>query len=590
MLPHKLFAHLKHSLPIIFLSCALTLTLGIPLGITMYRAVPVWLGVPPSHIEDSVYYYSRIKAATTDGVYFTNSAYQVSEDTPASSFAISEWLAGIPYALTHSWGVTIVWNNLVWPLLTVLFLFLFFGELGISKWAQAIGTYLTFLQMLLLFERPVIMQIPFVAFALLLWCSSLWLRRTDWRTTALFGFVLAFVVLSWVFMASIAALVCMGIATYLFVLRDWVRFWWLVRVGTIAALLVFPVIVPLLPAFSDPSYFGMLEHFGLVLSHIPSLDAWYYGRWLVLLGLIVLVTECANAWSIRKLERGALVTLIFTASFLVGLCIPVFTGSDLNVGSHIGRFVFPMVAIGVVYVLDRMYAQKRFASISIYAHAFVLCVVLLLVFALGINIVKRNIPRIPTAQAFAEYEAYAAPLSFLESREPVPVVIQANSTISELIPLVTKHQVLFVQYGGYYIVPEQEIMERYVTSKFPGRLTIESLKSEASSFDLGAATYLVQVDERAYTLCELVQKILPNHKACVKPRTYTEIRGDGFFNTYLETYNKEVLPHISTYYAKYKVAYVIVDTRVDSMKSVPTVYGSRVYSDGRFDIYQTKLD
>ena len=115
--------------------------------------------------------------------------------------------------------------------------------------------------------------------------------------------------------------------------------------GMLTAILIIPFGIYTLLQMSGPYYFETLTRIGLVYTRIPAIEAFFYGRWIV----IALITLGSLWFFFPKKEGGDREKKIFWfatgAALFVGLFLNVITGVELTLAVHIGRFVILWMAM-----------------------------------------------------------------------------------------------------------------------------------------------------------------------------------------------------------------------------------------------------
>src|SRR3989344_7436923 len=105
---------------------------------------------------------------------------------------------------------------------------------------------------------------------------------------------------------------------------------------------------------------------GLVITRLPPMEAYYYGRWLILGGLV---------WAIlfrKKFTDKVAYVFIVNAAILLALLSNIITGKDFLIATHINRFsvlwFVLTVCIGAYYFIKNKYWNKKvYATVPVLA-------------------------------------------------------------------------------------------------------------------------------------------------------------------------------------------------------------------------------
>lgn len=452
-----------------------------------------------------------------------------------------------------------------------------------------IGSLAVISQMILLFERPVVMQVPYAVFMIFMLAFVLWVKQPSRLHATLLGIVAALGAAVWVFLGGMIAITLMLTFVFYCAVRNWTRVQNLILAGVLSLVLVSPIVFFQIAVANSSDYTDMLQRFGLVLSHIPAADAWYFGRWMVVGCAIAGLSWFFQRHRLSKGEQDSMVMFILLSlGTLLAIASPIFLGKDLNNASHTGRFAFPLLAATVVYALHYWFWTSRWKSLSRVSLAILgLCLAFSSV-GIFLNVVKRNLPYVPSSSAIAEVQSYAAPLRFLETYSVEPAVVWANTTASQYIPVVTQHSVLFVSYGGYYLISDDEIEARYVASLYPQPPSVSFLQEQAPEYDLGRVSYMAQVLERPRGLCKVTGGVLFSG-ACNLDASYVALRGDDFFEHLSALYAEMVASDINTTLDRFDVQYILRDREQDQSLDPSSIRGKEIYDDGRFIIYEREV-
>ncbi len=461
-----------------------------------------WHGVIPAHIEDAYYYYARIKAAASGDFFLQTLPYGGAHAIPPS-WSVSEGLAALPLILSGSWGFTIIFNIMFWAIVSASLLYVLFRTFGANRYVAALGVVFAGSQLLLLMTRPVSMQVPYAAYLAILASLAYYLTAPSFRKAFFFIGAIVFGLFVYTFVGQVGIL--SGVLVLLlhvikkenmnlrnFVLAGLV----LLPLGMLFALIMFS-------AASAPTFNELLLRYGLVYTRTPSLDVFNYGRWLVLSLAMWAFLSRMYSWNSPTILFGVVSSVALLSSFFVH----VITGSDIESAVHLGRMVFPLVAIHAVLVAVLL-GKSKMKSLAWYG-ALMICIVLL--GASMKNIYERNVVRLPNAAAFATANKYEGVLAYFRM-ENVRATVRASEPLAGLLLIHTDAKPLFTYQGGLYQVSDTEQKERYLLQKYPSAVSASTLEDEADDVLVNIpkhndpATYLPAYLEEMLVLSKTVNK------------------------------------------------------------------------------------
>ena len=460
--------YIFENLPLIFLSVVTLIAAAIPVAIGVMRAAPVWAGVPPPYITDALFYFAKISAIAGGHLFFGNPYYLEHAGGVATSFSISEWLAAIPYVLTHSWAFTILWNIFFWTFAFSVLSYFVFRVFGLGKWGSAFGALLMLSQSFSGLFRPIVMQVPYTVFALVLVAVGLFLAKPQQGSRiALLAFAGALSVYTYTFLGQIAV----ASLTILFAMFAFMRSWREVRslavVALVSAALLIPFALVLYVTMTDPNYLDTLIRYGLVRSHLPAAYSFFYVRWLILILVAwgVVWSYARNALESIDWQRMS-AGCAFALGTLAALMSPVVTGNDVDSASHLGRFVLPILALNAVFIIA-VISNSRVRALLARPLPCLMLFLLGLLAAVGLarSTYLENIPQVPSRDDIASVEEYAPVLHFLAALPPS--VVWADDALSPYVPVMTHDYVLSAQQAKFYLLSQQEIEERSLANQNP---------------------------------------------------------------------------------------------------------------------------
>lgn len=548
-----------------------------------------WRGVLPQGVTDSLYYYARIHEVA-DGHPFIGNPYVLEyQDTYSPAFFLPDLVSAIPLVFGIPFNFAILLNIFVWSFVFLILAYKLLTLLKIQKnWAiiwslfMYIGSYSFML-------RPTVMQtiFPLFLFFLITFLQFLYEPHIKKRIVSL-AFVSA---LTFYFYNYLAFIVFFTLAIVFLVhltAKRYKELRSLTMVGLYTTVLLVPFGMYSLMQMSSPLYFETLSRIGLIYTRIPSLESFFYGRWIVV-GLASFVV----LWRIfPKKDNAYIEKRIFWCAtggaLFVGLFMNVLTGAELTLGMHIGRFVVLWLLILLGVFVHEWYFSQSNKSKRITISAHVLIGVLTLILSIG---VVRNIPRALAVFKFdergykvAELQAYAGPLQWLEEHTEKQSVVWSNMSFAGYVPVMTKHYTLFHLGTTLHAIPKKELEERFLLSQSLEEVTIDTLREDFELYaGSGLSTDLPRVHNTRASFCTAASKVV-TMPPCPKKTDALTLQGDVYFENLMRDFIY-VKDNRKSLLAKYNVKYLVVDTKNDEYK-VPVATSSAVYNDGRFLIFQ----
>lgn len=573
----------------LFIVVAFVVTL-IPAILVVQKAggMQHWQGVPPSLITDSLYYSARIHEVLDGHPLIGNPyAYEHRDAISPASF-LPDIVSSVPMFLGVPFNIALLVNVFIWSLLFLLLAFTLFRLLQLPVWWAFSWTILSYLCSYSFMLRPTVMQMVYPAFLLFLIALLKFLyepfvrRRVVWLALAsaatfyLYTYLAYLVLLSFVF-----------VFIWFLCTRRFKELRALVIAGGWTVLFIIPFGIYTLMQMHDPNYLEIFSRIGLVYTHIPSIESFFYGRWVVL-GLAAL----ALLWRFfPKNKEGDSERKIFWlatgASLLVALFLNVITGVELTLGVHIGRFVILWMVLILAVGLHEGYVLM---VPKINRIAYMLAALLLIILAGGTAV---NIPRglgflsfNARGETVADIQPYAGPLNWLQAHVPEQSVIWANESLSRYIPIMTRHYPLFFEGAALHSISDRELEDRYLLAHSREALTTEDLKRDFGLYAGAGApqSQPLAQNQRAW-LCRAVARFTGTQN-CPSYTDGIALRGEAYFKTLMQrfiTIQKDQTALLQHYHVKY----FIIDRVHDHPITIPQ--GTSVYDDGRFEILSLRL-
>jgi hypothetical protein len=291
----------------------------------------------------------------------------------------------------------------------------------------------------------------------------------------------------------------------------------------------------------------------------------------VALGLIIVY------FSRDKYLREELHVIIpVSLGLIVATMSNVFTGKDLEVAVHIGRFVELWAVILLCVMTQKLCIGDRKVSLK---NRFPLAVYVLLIASFLVFQVRVwcNI----NSEILNE-QKYSGALNWIKINAPEDSVIFANDLFSSYIPVVTSSYVLFHPNALLQIDSDENIKDRYLVSRVFQDLKLEDIKMDMRKYaGAGYTAHRHMVHNRNVKACTMLHLNLIG-KDCGQFETPYSLRGEKYF---IDMESKYILfkKNKTDTLNEYSVDYIIFDTDSDKW-SIPQSF-KKVWSDGRFEIY-----
>lgn len=541
-----------------------------------------WQGVLPKGTTDSLYYDARIRQVL-DGHPLVGNPYAYEHRTAISPASfIPDDIAALPMFLGAPFDVGVLLNIFIWGLVLLVLAYGLLRLLWVEQWWAALWALLAYAASYSFMLRPTVMQIVYPVFLLFLIAFLRFLYEPSRRRALWLAGAAALTFYIYTFVAYVV-LLTLGL-TFLWYLatRRFAQVRALLEVALASTVLLIPFGIYTLRQMHDPNYLATFVRIGLVHTHIPSAEAFYYGRWIGLAGAAFVLL-----WVLARQKGGEVAAqsvfwVTTSAALIVALFLNVFTGVELTLGVHIGRIAIPWVPLALGAAL---YAWWEVREVEVRRALYVFTALVLLALAAGTAAsVRRGFDFFgydARGETVASVQAYAAPLAWLEANVPQPSVIWSDDAIAQYVPIMTRHYPLFFEGVGLHFVSNQEMQERYLLSRSLGTLSVDQLKADFGLYAGAGAQKLepLAANQRAW-LCGEESRFF-GARTCPPPTDAIALAGEPYFTTLLQQF-AVVKKNQAALLARYHVSYLIVDRAHDTWKDLPLQ--KAVYDDGRFAI------
>lgn len=484
-------------------------------------------------------------------------------------------------------------NFILWSLAFAAAAYVLLRELRITPWVGVVCTVFLYIESFDHVWRPVNMQVVYPFYFLFYFALARLIRKQNTTTILFLGSMIGatFYLLAYLWQV---ALVTMSI---LFVYAVVTKQTPLARAAFFSGLLgcVLGLPVPLYALWlssTSPYFWESVYRLGLVHTHLPMAEVIYSGGWV---GVVLLL--CAFVYwrtpvfrATKEWQELVCILSISGGGLWITQGSNLFTGKLLETGEHVKLLMLPWFIFATASLVVFLWAQRaKLLPVVKIVTVIVLGVLSLLNVYLIYQHLHPFFPGNVPAALWRTEQLYAKPIAWL-NEQPGGAVVWGNpySPITEQIPLYTKDFVLYDYFGMLELVPEAEIRERYLVSQYFDNPSEADLSSDhAMGLYLGRHDFPHQAKtiERKVKVCRILF-FWDRQKNCGVVPTPRTLLGEQFFVDFENTFTKDVAPHIKMYLKKYHVTYIFKDILNDMEYHPEQLGATRVYTDGRFEIYR----
>ena len=547
-----------------------------------------WQGTLPRGTTDSRYYYARIHEVADGHPLIGNPYVYENRDAIAPAQFLPDIVSAVPMLLGLPFNLGVMVNMFVWSFVFLILVYKLFRLELLPRWWAFLWSVITYIGVYSFVIKPTVMQVVYPVFLVFLIALLKFLREPhNRRIQFLLSIVAAFTFYTYAYLSYIVLFTFAFVFFWYLFTRRFKELRSLMISGVLTALMLIPFGVITIMQMSDPYHLELFRRLGLVYTHIPAIEAYFFGRW-IMIGLVAL----GLLWKFfPKNDEGDPVRRVFwlatgTALF-VGLVLNVITGVEFTLAIHIGRFVRVWMALILGVALYEWYYSRpdKLGSVK-----YIIITMLLLILSVGvISNAYRGLSFFnynSRGNDIADSQTYASPLKWLDLHESEESVIWANDSIAQYIPIMTRHYPMFAPQTILHTIRGEDLETRYLLSRSLGDLTIEELKRDFGLHSGGgpAKEQPLAQNRRAW-LCTKAKYLFSGLEcpSYTDPVTY---QGDEYFETMLERYGV-VKSNRATLLAHFNVKYLIVDRANDPFDQVSL--DKAIYDDGRFAIVTLPL-
>jgi hypothetical protein len=550
-----------------------------------------WQGITPTFIDEN-FYQAHVQnigeGYLKDGnPYFLEHRY----GPPLVIFG-GAWINALPLLAGLSFNTTLLLNFILWSLIFTAFFYWLFRELNVSPWIAVAGTLLQYLQFYPYVWRSANLQ-PVLPFYILFYIAFVRLvreqtRRNIYLLAAATG--VSFYLYAYLWQTIVITLGLLFL--YALAKKNWKLMKATLHSSLIGGIIGLPVpLYTLWLSASSPYFWESISRFGLVNTHLPMAEVIYSGGWVgVVLAFLAILFWRSQA---LRTDTKFLSLGLFLSLSGLGLWIMqgsnLFTGKLLETGEHIRVFIFPWLAFATVLLGEYLWKRRMELAVELRLFAFVVVAVCAVVSLRYAHAAVSPFLYIESHRTYWQtQQLYAEPLAWLEKVETNPVAVwnEPHDPLSPLLPIFTKHFVLFAAPAMWQLVSDDEFRERYLVSQYFNNPTVESLKNDMALY-LGRQdiAHNAKTIERGIKICRILF-FLDVNRDCGTPPTAISLLGEKFFSDLEQKFRTDIKPNIKEYLKKYHISYIIKDTVLNPQYHPEKLGAKRVYSDQRFEIYR----
>ncbi|OGG53685.1 hypothetical protein A2851_02255 [Candidatus Kaiserbacteria bacterium RIFCSPHIGHO2_01_FULL_53_29] len=539
------------------------------------------------------YYSAMVREVVNGHPLMGNPYFYEHREGIAPAFFLPFWLTALPQVLGLSQSLSVLFNFSFWTLIFGLILYAFFVRLGLSPPWSAIGTLLCYLQVYVYLIRPVSMQAVYPFFLLFMFAFVVWWRKQNRYTNSFLGLATALTFYDYTYLWQVIT-IFLGLSFFsMLIMRDWPRVRAALVIGLGVAILIVPMVFLTLAQIHDPYYWETMMRIGLGRTHLPAGEAVWGGMRMFVFAILALSIW---KWVVQK-EVHTARTLFVLQYMLLGVAIEiasvsnVITGMDLETASHMARFVAMWLAIGIVAALYVVWdARARLRSLHPIQNI-ILCALFAFVGASALAYATSPLDffkfnevrmRITTEQA------YMPALQWIDQHESTPQVIWTDprAMLLQLIPIYTKHYVLFAPSGLLQLGSSDEMQERYLTAGSLSHLTLDQISADIWAYNgVGFAIDIPNTINRKVKVCRALH--LSALGFSCGNLTDAQTLNATLYERMYRRYNEDIKPNLQEELKKFHVSYIMKDSLKDTAFHPEQLKNAElVHSDGRILIYK----
>jgi hypothetical protein len=554
-----------------------------------------WRGIPPSLVDDDVYYFARMNDIAEGHPFLGNPYFLEYRNSISPAFFIPDWISAVPLLLKIPLVPSLIFNFVFWSVLFSILLYYFIREYDIPLPVCALITVFSFLEVFWLILRPVSMQVIFPFYLFFLISLILWLKNpASLKRSSLLVISSTLTFYVYTYLWQIVFTILGLFFLYFLYRKEWKKARDILYIGLFTLVLSVPVIVLTVQQIGQAFYLETITRIGLINSHLPTIYSYQYGRWIavLLIAFYLLKNLSRNKQNNIRSEtdrRACDLVLVFSGLSLLIMCLSnIITGKDLETALHIGRFITLWVAIYFPMIIwywlidnrNLLQDYKRVIREGRYVILVFFGLLCLLAAFLASNI-NRSLPisRVNSTD-FKFVQDYAEPISWLKNHKKEPVSVWADETMSAYIPLMSEHYVLWNHLGALHLISNADATDRFLVSWIGTSTPEDELVYNYRSY-IGAGAIWKYTDEYYKNKLSCFFGL-----SCREDQTLNQWIGKDFINN-LKNRQIVLKKDLREVLHNYSVLYVIADKSQNEDKYFDTLkFLKNVWSNERFIIYE----
>jgi putative flippase GtrA len=552
----------------------------VPYAIVRYHAGSQWMGVTPHLSEDAMRYFARAHNVSQGNLFPTNPYFYEHREEPSPTPSVNDFLVVVPQILGLSFNSSYYLNIFVWGMLFLILAFSVLREIGVGYFLSLFGSIFAYLGVYGDMLRPGAMQVVFPLYLAFLLQYGKFSGR-GYRSVALLGVFAGITAHSYIYLFMVV-LATMG-ASFLLsaVNRDRNGCKRMMYSGIIAIAVALPHFVHVILLSAQSYYEETIVRIVLAASHVPQIEAYYYGRWFV---IVLIIVALLRRYVPEKLNKNEFIFIFTTGiGIFIAMLSNVFTGKDFDVAVHVARFGILWYLLVLVYLVrpaaSLIFLQKgRFVLRGV-----VVFLISLMVLQSGLNLNRTIEPLRIKKEDIVRTQTYANVLDWL-SRKPSAVII-APEGISSYIPILTNHYLLFSTQAGLFRISDEEFRERFLLQHAFDGLTGEEFLKLRPKYDGPTADVLAKGSNLKYFICTTL--LSDDH--CTPPKREEDFVPTEKILSQFRYYYPLVRENLAREYKKYHVRYILAGSD-KSLSPEQSRLCDMVYRDEWFSVCEVILD
>lgn len=554
-----------------------------------------WQGISPAFTDEGVYYahmHAIGQGYLTDGNPFI---YEYRTSTPLVIFG-GAWVNALPLFAGLPFNTALAINFIIWSLAFAASSYWLLREWLVPRWIAVGGALFLYLQSYSYVWRPVNLQPVYPFYFLFYIAVARLIREQNRKNIALLAGVTAVSFYIFAYLWQIAVITLGLLFLYALIRRNWQLAKATFSASFIGGIIGLPIPLYMFWLSHSSAYFWeSVGRFGLVNTHLPEAEIIYSGGWIgiMLAGLLYVW------WKKPELREDREFAALSAFLGISGLALWILQGNNLitgkliETGMHVRILILPWLSFATVIVGAHLWKRRETLSKSLRSVSLIIvstCALASLYFLFLYLIPFADLRE--KSAVWREQQSYAKPFAWLERAEESPVVVWMDPSpadgISSLLPVFTKHFVLYSPAAQQTLLSTEEVYERFLTSQYFNDPAVADLRHQ-STMELYVGRHDLphhaMTVAREIKVCKLLF-IFDTSKDCGVPPTSQELLGDQFFIDMENKFRTDIRPNIKAYLAKYHVSYVLKDIVLNPNYRPEALGAVRVYADERYEIYR----